>query len=119
MLCTYRSDSFGSFSPDEGAAGEEVTIRPDHRRYGYQLTAMLCFLIFADNLLGRIEGHEETVSWLSSGRWELMFVSGVLSVVCQLLFWSLGLYVRAIAEPAESRACPRPEFYQRQIPCWP
>jgi len=49
---------------------------------------MLCFLIFTDNLLGQIEGHEETVwFWLSSGSWELIFVSGVLSVVCQLLFW--------------------------------
>ena len=73
---------------DDGAAGEEVTIRQDHRPYGYQLAAMLCFLIFAHNVLGRIEGHEETVwFWLSSGRWELIFVSGVLSVVCQLLFW--------------------------------
>ena len=77
------------FFADEGAAGEEVTIRQDHRRYAYQLAAMLCFLIFADNLLGRIEGHEETVwFWLRSGRWKLIFVSGVLSVVCQLLFWS-------------------------------
>ena len=74
---------------DDGAAGEEVTIRQADRLYGYQLAAMLCFLIFADNVLGRIEGHEETVwFWLSSGRGELILVSGVLSVVCQLLFWS-------------------------------
>ncbi len=33
------------FFADEGAAGEEVTIRQDHRRYAYQLAAMLCFLI--------------------------------------------------------------------------
>ena len=73
---------------DDGAAEEGVTIRQDNHPYGYQLAAMLCFLIFTDNLLGRIEGHEETVwFWLSSGRWELIFVSGVLSVVCQLLFW--------------------------------
>ena len=74
---------------DDGAAGEEVTIRQDDRPYSYQLAAMLCFLIFADNLLGRIEGPGETMwFWLRSGRWELIFVSGVLSVVCQLLFWS-------------------------------
>ena len=74
---------------DDGAAGEEVTIRQDHRPYGSQLAAMLCFLIFADNVLGRIEAHEETVwFWLSSGRGELILVSGVLSIVCQLLFWS-------------------------------
>jgi hypothetical protein len=72
----------------DGAAGE-ATIRQDDGPYSYQLAAMLCFLIFADNLLGRIEGPGETMwLWLRSGRWELIFVSGVLSVVCQLLFWS-------------------------------
>jgi hypothetical protein len=77
------------FFADGGAAGEEVTIRQDDGPYSYQLAAMLCFLIFADNLLGRIEGPGETMwLWLRSGRWELIFVSGVLSVVCQLLFWS-------------------------------
>lgn len=74
---------------DDGAAGKELTIRQDDGPYSYQLAAMLCFLIFADNLLGRIEGPGETMwFWLRSGRWELIFVSGVLSVVCQLLFWS-------------------------------
>jgi hypothetical protein len=77
------------FFADDGAAGEEVTIRHADHLYGYQLAAMPCFLIFADNVLGRIEGHEEAVwFWLSPGRWELIIVSGVLSVVCQLLFWS-------------------------------
>ena len=53
------------------------------------MTAVLGFPILADNLLGRIEGHEETVwFWLSSGQWKLIIVSGVLSVVCQLLFRS-------------------------------
>ena len=74
---------------DDGAAGEGVTIRHADHLYGYQLAAMLCFLIFADGLLGRIEGHEETVwFWPSPGRGELIIVFGVLSVVCQLLFWS-------------------------------
>jgi len=44
------------FFADDGAGGEEVTIRQDDRPYSYQLAAMLSFLIFADNLLGRIEG---------------------------------------------------------------
>jgi hypothetical protein len=44
------------FFADDGVAGEAVTIRQDHRPCGYELAAMLCFLIFADNLLGRIEG---------------------------------------------------------------
>ena len=77
------------FFADDVAAGEEVTIRQDDGPYSYQLAAMLCFFVFADNLLGRIEGPGETMwLWLRSGRWELIFVSGTLSVVCQLLFWS-------------------------------
>ena len=69
--------------------GEEATIRQDHDPYGYQLVAMLCFLIFLDNLLKQIEGPRDTV-WFrfSSGRWGLILVFGVLSVLCQLLFWS-------------------------------
>ena len=72
-----------------GAKGEEATIRQDHDPYGYQLGAMLCCLIFLDNLLKQIEGPRDTV-WFgfSSGRWGLILVFGVLSVLCQLLFWS-------------------------------
>ncbi len=77
------------FFADDGAAGEEVTIRQDDGPYGYQLAALLCFLIFADNLLRRIEGHDRMRwFWVSAGRWELILVSGVLCLVCQLLFWS-------------------------------
>jgi hypothetical protein len=49
------------FFADDGAAGKEVTIRQDDGPYSYQLAAMLCFLIFTDNLLGRIEGPGETM----------------------------------------------------------
>jgi hypothetical protein len=74
---------------DEGGAGEEATIRETAGSYAYQVAALLCFLVFADNLLGRIEGTGET-TWLGlrSGWWALIVPSGVLSVVCQLLFWS-------------------------------
>jgi hypothetical protein len=55
----------------------EVTIRQEHRGYRYQLAALGCFLIFADNVLRRLEGSGETIwAWVSSGRWELIFVSG-------------------------------------------
>ncbi len=76
------------FFAEDAATGEEVTIRPGHRPFGYQLAAMLCWLVFTDNLLGRIEGEKTAWFWLSSGRWELIFVPALLSVVCQLLFWS-------------------------------
>ena len=56
----------------DGAA-DEVTIRQDDGPYGYQLAAMLCFLIFADNLLRRIDGHEEMMWFgVSTGKWELV-----------------------------------------------
>jgi hypothetical protein len=50
--------------------------------------ALVCFVVFADNLLRRIEGLGENMLWVSSGRWELIVVSGTLSVLMQLLFWS-------------------------------
>ena len=74
---------------DHSAREEEITIRQSHGGYGYQLSALVCILVFADNVLRRIEGPGETL-WLavSSGRWELILVSAILSVLLQLLFWS-------------------------------
>jgi len=78
----------GSFA-DDGSAGDEVAIRQDDGPYGYQLAAMLCFLIFADNLLRRLEGHEEMMWFrMTTGRWELILGFGVLCLVCHLLIWS-------------------------------
>jgi hypothetical protein len=41
---------------DDGTAEEEVTIRQGHGAYRHQLAALVCFVIFADNVLRRIEG---------------------------------------------------------------
>jgi hypothetical protein len=50
--------------------------------YGYHLAALA--LSFSNIMLRRIEGTAETVAfWLSSGRWELILVSGMLSVLLQ------------------------------------
>jgi hypothetical protein len=58
---------------DDGTMDEESVARRDDRLYGYQLAAMLCFLIFADNVLRRIEDSGATAwFWLSSGRWEMI-----------------------------------------------
>ena len=76
------------FFADDGAAEEAITIRPGDGGYGYQIAALVCFVVFADNLLRRIEGSGENMLWVSSGRWELIVVSGTLSVLMQLLFWS-------------------------------
>jgi len=81
------------FFTDDGMMDEEAVARRDDRLYGYQLAAMLCFLIFADNLLRRIEGSgAKAWFWLSSGTWEMIVPFGVLSVVCQLVFWSAVTY---------------------------
>jgi hypothetical protein len=77
-----------SFS-DDGATDEAVTIRKGQGGYGYQVAALVCFVVFADNVLSRLEGQQETMFlWVSSGRWETIVVFGMLSVIMQLLFWS-------------------------------
>jgi hypothetical protein len=73
---------------DQGDDEESLTIRPNPpQRYLY--AAMLCFLLFTDNLVGRIEVPDQRIwFWLRSGRWQLLLAFGILSVMCQLLFWS-------------------------------
>ena len=73
---------------DDGGAEEAITIRPGDGGYGYQIAALVSFVVFADNVLRRIEGQGENMLSVSSGRWELIMVSGMLSVFMQLLFWS-------------------------------
>jgi hypothetical protein len=74
---------------DHGSTEEEVTIRQGPGGYGHQLAALVCFVIFADNVLRRIVEPAETMwFWVSSGRWKVIFVSGMLSMLLQLLFWS-------------------------------
>ena len=74
---------------DDGTMDEEEVARRGDRLYGYQLAAMLCFFIIADNVLRRTEGSGATAwFWLSSGRWELLVGFAVLSVVCQHVFGS-------------------------------
>ena len=66
----------------------DITTREDPpQRYEY--AAMLCFLLFAHNLLARIEGVDQHMwIWLGTGQWQLLLLFGLLSVLCQLLFWS-------------------------------
>ena len=46
------------FFADDGTVGEEEIAGQGDGPYAYQLAAMLCFAIFADTLLGRIEELE-------------------------------------------------------------
>jgi len=74
---------------DDDAAEEAVAINEGHGGYAYQVAALVCFVVFADNVLRRMEGQPETM-FLSvrSGRPETIIVFGMLSVIIQLLFWS-------------------------------
>jgi hypothetical protein len=71
-----------------GPEQEDVTVR-QNPPYGYELGAMFCLLLFAHNLLRRIEGPgQQAWAWLGSGQWQLLLLFGILSLMCQLLFWS-------------------------------
>ena len=73
---------------DHGEEEESLTIRPNPPQ-SYLYAGMFCFLLFTDNLVGPMEVPDQRIwFWLRSGRWQLLLVFGVLSVVCQLLFWS-------------------------------
>ena len=95
---------------DDGAAEEAITIRPGDGGYGYQIAALVCFVVFADNVLRRIEGQGENMLWVSSGRWELIVVSGMLSVLLQLrtgsiaVFWCGGVQKASRARSLSSQA---------------
>jgi hypothetical protein len=72
-----------------GPPGEEdITIREDAPQR-YEFAAMLCFLLFAHNLLERIEGAGQRMwVWLGTGQWQLLLGLGLLSLMFQLFFWS-------------------------------
>ena len=84
---------------DDDAAEEAVAINEGHGGYAYQVAALVCFVVFADNVLRRMEGQPEAI-FLSvrSGRPETIIVFGMLSVIMQLLFWS------NIVDPGNRRA---------------
>src|ERR1022692_27709 len=55
---------------------------------GYNLAALLFFFLFSDNLLRRIEGQGWKGFWPCSGRFEVVVLFGILSLVAQLVYWS-------------------------------
>jgi hypothetical protein len=47
---------------DDGASGHGVTIRQGHGGHGYQIAALVCFVVFADNILSRIKDRRRLCS---------------------------------------------------------
>ena len=72
-----------------------------HSREGYNLAALLFFFLFMDNLLRRVEGQGWKGFWPCSGRFEVVVLFGILSLVAQLV-QCLGLSLASIKGTPET-----------------
>ena len=59
-----------------------------HSREGYIIAALFSFFLFADNLLRHIEKQGWKGFWPCSGRFEVVVLFGMLSLVAQFVYWS-------------------------------
>jgi len=59
-----------------------------HSREGYNIAALLPFFLFLDNLLRRVEGQGWKGFWPCSGRFEVVVLFGMLSLVALFVYWS-------------------------------
>src|ERR1035441_10216357 len=82
---------------------EEASTVQKHSREGYNLAALLCFFLFLDNLLRRLEGQGWKGFWPCSGRFEVVVLFGMLSLVAQFV------YLVADCQRPQSRARLKPE----------
>jgi hypothetical protein len=67
---------------------EEPATVQKHSREGYNLAALLFFVLFLDNLLRSVEGQVWKGFWPCSGRFEVVVLFGMLSLVAQFVYWS-------------------------------
>ena len=67
---------------------EDPTKVQKHTREGYNIAALLFFFLFLDNLLRRVEGQGWKGFWPCSGRFEVVVLYGMLSLVAQFVYWS-------------------------------
>ena len=81
---------------------EELTTVQKHSRAGYNIAALLFFFLFLDNLLRRAEGQGWKGFWPCSGRFEVVVLFGMLSLVAPFVYWS------RIASGPQSRARLKP-----------
>jgi hypothetical protein len=88
---------------------EEPTTVQKHSREGYNLAALLFFFLFLDNLLRRVEGQGWKGFWPCSGRFEVVVLFGMLSLVAQFVCWS-GLSAASIKSTPETLTVTFEEF---------
>jgi hypothetical protein len=67
---------------------EEEPSMQKHSREGYNLAVLLFFFLSLDNLLRRVEGQGWKRFWPCSGRFEVVMLFGMLSLVAQFVYWS-------------------------------
>ncbi len=67
---------------------EESTTADNHSRVSYNIAALLFFFLFLDNLLRHIEGQGWKAFWPCSGRFEVMVLFGMLSLLAHFAYWS-------------------------------
>jgi len=67
---------------------EESATAEKYSRDGFILAALLFFFLFSDNLLRHVEGQGWKGFWLCSGRFEVVALYGILSLLGQFAYWS-------------------------------
>ena len=67
---------------------EESTTACNDSRMGYNIVALAFFFMFLDNLLRREEGQGRGGFWPCSGRFEVIVLFFVLSLLAHVAFWS-------------------------------
>ncbi len=89
---------------DDGTTGDE-----GDASYVYQVAALLCFLLFADNLLERIEELGRPGGWAEIGLVDCIVGSG-----CSGIMWPASVLVdgsaQAVAELGEQRLSARDDL---------
>jgi hypothetical protein len=68
--------------------GEDSTTADKHARDGYNIAALLFFFLFLDNLLRSVERQGWDGFWPYSGRFEVVALYVVLSLLAQFAYWS-------------------------------
>ena len=67
---------------------EQLATVEKHSREGYNIAALLFFFLLSDNLLRHVEGQGWKGFWPCSGRFEVVVLYGMLSLVAQFAYWS-------------------------------
>jgi hypothetical protein len=71
-----------------GIFGRARLAKQQFASHRYNLAALLFSFLFLDNLLRRVERQGWKGFWPCSGRFEVVVLFGMLSLVAQFVYWS-------------------------------